>query len=57
MSFSYAYMLESLASEGSYYVGLTDDMYARLVATGRRPLTICSALRPNMAFVGVAEMA
>jgi predicted GIY-YIG superfamily endonuclease len=28
--FTYVYILESLASEGGFYVGLTDDLSARL---------------------------
>ena len=28
--YSYVYILESLASEGGFYVGLTDDLSARL---------------------------
>jgi predicted GIY-YIG superfamily endonuclease len=46
MNYSYVYMLESLASPGSYYVGLTDDMHARLKQHNKGSVPHSSKLRP-----------
>ena len=46
MSFSYVYMLESLASEGSYYVGLTDDLLGCLKQHNKGSVPHTSKLRP-----------
>jgi predicted GIY-YIG superfamily endonuclease len=41
MSFSYVYILQSVLNQGHFYVGLTDDLHARLRKhnSGRVPHT------------------
>ncbi|HTZ20263.1 MAG TPA: GIY-YIG nuclease family protein [Opitutaceae bacterium] len=54
MRFSCVYMLESLASEGSYYVGLTDDMHARLKQHNKGSVPHSSKFRPGRIKTAVA---
>ena len=44
--FSYVYILESLAPEGGFYVGLTDDLAARLAKHNRGEVPHTAKLKP-----------
>lgn len=44
--FSYVYILESLSLDGGFYVGLTDDLAARLIKHNEGGVPHSAKLRP-----------